>query len=145
NAFVFKEPLDGAILIGRINTKIVESWKSKLKHVVYIDCSPNEACYDSVMIDFDRATNLALTHLLDLNLKTIGFIGGKLTDVDKVEDRHKAFIKRMKKEKLYEKRKVYIGEFGMSEGYRLMSQAINDGELPEGFFIASDAMAIGAL
>lgn len=33
----------------------------------------------------------------------------------------------------------------MREGYRLMKKAIDQGHLPEAFFIASDSMAIGAL
>lgn len=40
---------------------------------------------------------------------------------------------------------MLIGEYSMREGYRLMKKAIDQGHLPEAFFIASDSMAIGAL
>lgn len=142
--YELEEHYDGVIMLGKIDTSIAESWKPQVKNIVYIDCSPNENMYDSVMIDFERATNQALTHLLELGLKRIGFIGGR-NPVDEVEAREEAFIKRMKKERLYNADHVFIGTFGIAEGYRLMEVAIQSGELPEAFFIASDAMAIGAL
>lgn len=148
DSFDLKEKVDGAILVGKVNPNVVESWKGKVNNAVYVDYSPNEEKYDSVMIDFNRATNIAITHLFEQGVKSFGFIGGQNTQptMDQpLEERQTAFIKRMKLEGLYNEKKVYIGQFEMSEGYRLMSEAIRDGDLPEGFFIASDAMAIGAL
>jgi LacI family transcriptional regulator len=45
----------------------------------------------------------------------------------------------------YRKDHVFIGEFSMRQGYELMKEAINKGDLPEAFFIASDSMSIGAM
>lgn len=135
---------DGAVMLGKIDTALVDSWKSKVKDVVYIDHSPDESLYDSVVVDFDRATNQALSHLLSLGLEKIGYIGGR-NPIEEQEAREISFIKRMKRENLYDPRLVFVGQFGMTEGYRLMKHVIKSSTLPEGFFIASDAMAIGAL
>ncbi|WP_204670998.1 LacI family DNA-binding transcriptional regulator [Gracilibacillus alcaliphilus] len=146
------QQLDGAILVGKIDPSLIYALKDKVEHFVYVDCSPNEDKYDSVMIDFDKATNLALTHLLKRNPQQIGFIGGYTIEhtVDYgekvvMDERHQAFVGRMKQEGRYREDQVFIGDFTMSEGYRLMKEAISKGKLPEAFFIASDPMAIGAL
>ncbi|WP_130859334.1 substrate-binding domain-containing protein [Gracilibacillus phocaeensis] len=145
------EELDGLIVIGGIDTTVVEQLSRKINHFVYIDYSPNEDEYDSVIIDLKKATNIALDHLLKLNHKKIGFLGGDQTEHTKkmkrrnVDERYLAYKEKMKKMGLYDSKHEFIGDFTMSDGYRLMNVAIQQGNLPEAFFIASDPLAIGAL
>ncbi|WP_066188305.1 LacI family DNA-binding transcriptional regulator [Gracilibacillus timonensis] len=144
--------LDGMILIGKVDPALLPTLQEKVKHVVYVDYSPDENQYDSVMVDFEKSTNLAIEHLLQLGAKTVGFIGGytfefidgQSKQISK-DERHTAFIEKMKEVGKYKKKHVHAGDFTMSDGYRLMKEAIAKGNMAEAYFIASDPMAIGAL
>ncbi|WP_130859337.1 LacI family DNA-binding transcriptional regulator [Gracilibacillus phocaeensis] len=144
--------LDGMILIGKVDPALPPILREKVKHVVYLDYSPDETQYDSVMVDFQKSTNLAIEHLLQLGAKTVGFIGGYTfefingQDKQKSKDeRHTAFIEKMKEAGRYKKKHVHVGDFTMSDGYHLMKEAIAKGNIADAYFIASDPMAIGVL
>ncbi|XJZ26716.1 LacI family DNA-binding transcriptional regulator [Bacillota bacterium Lsc_1132] len=143
--------LDGLIIIGRISEKAVKTVSNHIENVVYINHSPDDTLYDSVVIDFVKSSELAVGHLLSRGYKKVGYIGGeerlhldggKITIEDK---RLTTFEELMKREGLYNPNSIYIGEFTMLQGYELMKEALKQGDLPEAFFIASDPMAIGAL
>lgn len=142
---------DGLIVVGRLSKESLEYISDQMKNVVYINHSPNEAKYDSVVIDFKQATEQALKHLLDLGYQRIGYIGGREKEHHfgqqiEMEDMRKVTYDDTMKQKGYDHSgDSYISEYRMSEGYRMMGQAIEKGDLPEAFFIASDPMAVGAL
>ena len=143
------DDIDGLIVIGVMSLNLVNRVKCCSDHVVFVNHSPDENKYDSVVSDFQKATNSALDHLLGLGYKQIGYIGGKERESSTksvVEDkRHTTFIERMISENLFKEDHVFIGEYTMAQGYELMSEAINKGNLPSAFFIASDSMSIGAI
>ncbi|WP_163539984.1 LacI family DNA-binding transcriptional regulator [Gracilibacillus sp. YIM 98692] len=144
--------LDGLIVIGKLNKEVVESLHQKISHFTYIDYSPDPKKYDSVVIDFQQSTNRALDHLLDLGYQQIGFIGaqhGEHTKGNEMryfeDERHTVFKEKLTELGKYIEDQVFIGEFTMTDGYRLMKESITQGNVPEAFFIASDPMAVGAL
>jgi LacI family transcriptional regulator len=143
--------LDGLIVVGNISPDELNKICTNVKNVVYINFSPNEERYDSVIIDYEKATNKVLDHLIQLGYSRIGYIGGQdieifRTDKKIIEDkRHTTFIKRMKKENLYNSDFIFLGEYSMQHGYDLMKEALRKQIIPEAFFIGSDPMAIGAL
>lgn len=62
------------------------------------------------------------------------------------EDKRLTTFERFMKERdLFDTKAVFIGEYTMAQGYKLMKKAIQSTKLPEAFFIGSDPMAIGAL
>ncbi|WP_028562769.1 LacI family DNA-binding transcriptional regulator [Paenibacillus pinihumi] len=134
--------VDGLIFIDRSFDFTVEHAK-QVKNVVFIDSSPDVESFDSVVIDFERVTKLALDHLFSLGHTKIGYIGGFRTYG---KDLREYYYERLMKEKeLYNAEHVYIGEWGTPEGNRLMNEAIAKGNLPTAFFVASDPLAIGAI
>lgn len=146
------EELDGLIVIGKIDKELIQRLKQKIKHFVYVDYSPDEDQFDSVVIDFHKATNLALDHLLKQGYERIGYIGGVQALHDQTKERHlfedarhRVFNKKMAKIGKAADDHMFIGEFTMSDGYRLMKKSIEKGNLPDAYFIASDPMAVGAL
>jgi len=147
----FRNDLDGLIVIGSANPEFINKISIGTQHIIYINHSPNEAIYDSIIIDFKKATDLALDHLLGLGYKRIGYIGGNYVEhstdhrLVKKDNRQTNFENRMKKENLYNSNDIHIGEFTMKDGYELMKIALKQGNLPNSFFVASDPMAIGAL
>ncbi|WP_077623277.1 LacI family DNA-binding transcriptional regulator [Sediminibacillus massiliensis] len=144
--------MDGLIVIGKLNEETINLFTSKNKNAVYIDYSPDEEKYDSVVIDFEKATNIVIEHLFTCGKKRIGYIGGRQQEHFNGEkrsmnddERQQTFEKRMKQEGLFRPDDIYVSDYTMSQGYELMCQAIEKGDLPEAFFVASDPMAIGAL
>jgi len=144
--------LDGLIIVGKIDESLVETIHKQIKHLVFVDHSPDENRFDSIVIDFEKATWLALEHLMSLGYTDIGYIGGmqgkhiEANEKRVIDDeRYVFFTKKMKELGKYNDSHVFVGEFTMSDGYRLMKEAIQKGNLPEAYFIASDPMAVGAL
>lgn len=142
------EALDGIIAVGKFGPKEVEFFAAGAKQIVFVDCSPDEHRFDSVVIDLRQATVTVLDYLLRLGHTKIGYIGGReYVDGETPirDEREAAFYEYLYVKGLYDSRYVWIGAFTAEDGYRLMKEAVSGGDLPTAFFIASDSMAIGAL
>ncbi|MCP3027943.1 LacI family DNA-binding transcriptional regulator [Halobacillus sp. A5] len=140
--------IDGMIIVGRIPPEEIMAVKKLTNSITFVDFSPNDLIYDSVVIDFQRAMVEVLDHLLTLNHHNIGFIGGVLESRPNesfMDYREKAFREYLTSKNLFNENFVYIGQFGTEEGYRLMKKALQHRTLPSAFVVASDSMAIGAL
>lgn len=141
--------LDGVISIGKFSKAEVDEFSNYSKNIVFVDFSPNERLYDSIVINFRKAVLELLEYLLNLGHKKIGYIGGREyigENRELIEDeREITYFEFMKNRKIYDENYVYLGRFTAEDGYSLMKKAIEDGNLPTAFFIASDSMAIGAI
>lgn len=150
NGQIDKE-IKNLVVLGRIGSETLHQISDQLENVVYINHTVEEEQYDSVIFDFEKATKKALDHLLDLGYEKIGFIGGEETEhfrneQKEFEDERRVTFKTYMEEKgVFDSSSCYVGEFTMASAYNLMKKAIQKGDLPEAFFIASDSMAIGAL
>jgi LacI family transcriptional regulator len=139
------------IVVGRINTDLLEELGSQLENIVYINHMISEECADSVTIDFGSATKKAVSHLLDQGYKDIGYIGGQEIEhraggIAEIEEGRRATFQRvLEDKKMFNPEKCLIGKFAISEGYRLMDEMIQSGNVPRALFAASDSMAIGAI
>ncbi|WP_028562759.1 LacI family DNA-binding transcriptional regulator [Paenibacillus pinihumi] len=134
--------VDGLIFIDR-SYNFNDQPVKQMKNVVFVDSSPDIESFDSVVIDFERVTQQALNHLIGMGHTKIGYIGGPRAYG---KDPRQHFYERIMKEKgLFNTDYMYIGGWWSSEGNRLMNEAIDRGDLPTAFFIASDQLAIGAL
>ncbi|MFC0469225.1 LacI family DNA-binding transcriptional regulator [Halalkalibacter kiskunsagensis] len=142
--------LDGVIVVGRVSKDDLEMLSQKVtNNIAFVNYVPENNSYDTVVIDYEEATREALEHLFSLGHSNIGFIGGKekAQDGSVIQDqRHKAYEKIMKEKGKYNQDNVYISDqFLISDGYSSMMKAGGKSSLPSAFFIASDAMAIGAI
>ena len=144
---------DGLIVIGGIDPEDIKRYFPENDHVVFVTQVINIDEYDVVRSDLETATEGILDYLIELGHKKIGYIGGSETikkldggksyEIDDI--RKQIFEKKMKMMGLYEPKYVFIGDWSPAEGYELMKKAIELGNLPSAFVIASDPMAIGAL
>ncbi|QHT45653.1 LacI family DNA-binding transcriptional regulator [Bacillus sp. SB49] len=145
------DEIKNLIVVGRISEELLRALTDHLENVVYINHSTNDDVYDAVVIDFEHATRQAVEHLLELGYKDIGFIGGQEVEhfVDRTEDleegRKATFRKIMEEKGLFAEEKCLVGQFRISEGYRLMKEMIESSRVPEAVFASSDEMAVGAL
>jgi LacI family transcriptional regulator len=141
--------LDGVIAIGKFSKGDIEEFSMYSQKIVFVDSSPNEKKYDSIVIDFKNAMSEVFEYLRGLGHRRIGFIGGREyvgKHREPIEDERLEMYNRfMKDHDLYEPENIYIGRFTPEDGHDLMKKAVEKGNLPSAFFIASDSMAIGAL
>ncbi|GGA48549.1 putative HTH-type transcriptional regulator MsmR [Paenibacillus physcomitrellae] len=145
--------LDGLIVIGKFEFDPYNLFFNRIQNVVFVDYSPDEDRFDSVVVDFNKVTTTALDHLIGLGYTRIGLISsrdfinrfGSDSGIDSIDQRQSSFEAYMKQKNLYRPEHVHIGsDFSMSTGYQLMKAAVEKGNLPEAFLIGSDPMAIAA-
>jgi len=142
--------LDGVIVVGKVETELLPQSPHSEVPVVYID-HHGSGSSDSVQFDITGAARHAMAHLLMLGHRRIGYIGGasyirQQDGIQYIEDERQSLYTSMMRERdWFREDCMFVGRWGADEGYRLMKQAIRQGELPDAFFVASDPMAIGAL
>lgn len=140
--------LDGIIAIGLFDDNDIEKMKKVSKNIVFIDSSPNEKMYDSVVVDFKNAVKELMEYLYNLGHRKIGYIGGICYSRSEksvfVNYREKTYKEFMEKINGFKEEWVLKDKFSPEQGYNLMKKALNQKERPTAFFVASDPMAIGA-
>ncbi|WP_042357198.1 LacI family DNA-binding transcriptional regulator [Bacillus rubiinfantis] len=145
------EDIQGLIAIGKFSTKQVKELHDVHKYIVFVDSSPDEEKYDSVVIDFEKATEKVLQYFLKKGHEQIGYLGGREVFKDQTsviqDSRERTFRRYLTEKGLLNEAIVYTGNFTVEDGYTLMKRAILDcgDRLPSAFFAGNDSLAIGAL
>lgn len=142
------ESLDGIIAIGRFEKDDLSRFPEGFENIVFVDSSPDDNRFDSVVIDLRKSVSEVLDYLTGLGHTAIGYIGGhNVVNNKRVQDeRELVFMERLTARGLYDEAYVFTGENLYSEdGYKLMKTAISGEKLPTAFFIENDSMAVGAL
>ncbi|WAH42078.1 LacI family DNA-binding transcriptional regulator [Alicyclobacillus fastidiosus] len=144
DSFIDINQLDGLIVIGE-DAAFGPDVYASTQNVVFIDCQATIDKYDSVIIDYTKATREALNYLFGLGHREIGFIGGTQI-VERANERVHAFESFMQERELLRPTNIYVADGWMvNDGYEMMKQAIQSKAMPTAFFIASDLLAIGAM
>ncbi|MGG3467575.1 LacI family DNA-binding transcriptional regulator [Neobacillus pocheonensis] len=145
------EEIHGIIAIGKFSLKQAKELRKLTENIVFVDSSPDDDTYDSVVSNFTKATENVLQHFIERGHTKIGYIGGREMYKDEtavIDDPRRVSFERILVDKeIYDPSLVYIGSFSVNDGYNLMKQAISDHResLPTAFFVGNDPMAIGAL
>lgn len=141
--------VDGIIAIGRFSDDEINEISVISSNIVFLDSSPLESKYDSVVLNYRLGLTEALEHLLKLGHRQIGFIGGVVVGDHKetiVDHRIREFSSFLEERNLFEPELVFLGSrISSSEGYRLVSDILKVPKLPTAFFVSNDSMAAGAL
>lgn len=162
--------MNGVIAIGKFSLAKCAQLKATCRHLVFVDSSPIEQLYDSVVIDAEQAVKAAMSALWGEGYRDIAYFGGQeiVPDFETPlgEQRKKAFIEFLQEKAVDPEEKVFIRgsaaglkgdhpkqeqdwtKFGFSPetGYAL-AQAFLQAEkpLPEVIFCGNDSIALGAL
>lgn len=141
--------LDGFIAIGKFSREDIQEFSAFSKNIIFVDSSPDDKVYDSVIIDIAGATLEVLRNIMSKGHTSIGFIGGReYVGKDKIplqDERERIYREFTKDKGIYEEGNIYIGSFTTEGGYDMMKKAVSKGDIPEVFFVASDSMAMGVI
>ena len=146
---IYKD-LDGIIAIGIFESNEIKKLTELSNNIIFIDSSPEEWEFDSIVVDLKYGAKKALEYLYSLGHKNIGYIGAKViphnSDVgsELINYREATYKKFMNDINNYKDEWIFKGNFTLEDGYILMKEALKLKEIPSAFFIASDPMAIGA-
>jgi DNA-binding LacI/PurR family transcriptional regulator len=100
---------------------------------------------DTVTIDNITGAYTAVTHLLELNHRRIGIIGG-FPALSTGRDRYEGYRKALSAAGIKPDDKlVKVGNFKIESGYRLAVDFINSSQPPTAIFAANNLMTLGAL
>lgn len=138
--------IDGIICLGTFKQADIETIKSFKKPSVFVDSNPDENHFDSVVIDFNSATKNALTYLIELGHKNIGFIGGVETDMygNRFKDlRQDVFESYLKEKQIFKEEFVKIGGYNPKDGYLILKEMLSKELKPTALFVANDTIAVG--
>ena len=118
------------------------------KNIVFIDSSPNESKFDSVMFDLNASVREILSTLIDRGYKKIGYIGGveeiSLT-VKLGRKRELIFRDYLFQKNMLESKYIHIGSMTSESGYKLMKKILEKSEKAEVYVCSNDSIALGAL
>lgn len=144
NSYSSFDDLGGVVVIGE-NHAAADYFRHRSQRVVFVDRCVDPDRYDSVVVDFYRATRAVIDHLLRVGHRTVGFIGS--LDIGLVSDpRQEAFQAYMSARGLYRPEHMFGGRnWSVNEGYELGRAAIAAGPLASAYFVASDPLAVGVM
>lgn len=142
---------DGVIAIGKFSEEQIEDIIKTNDNVIFVDSDTLKYGCSCVLSDFAGSVDSVIDHFLSHGQRKIGMLAGEEHTSDQkdslIDPRFKQFKHRLSELNLYNPQYVFIGKFLPESGYDMMNQAIEKlGEnLPQAFFAANDAIALGAL
>ncbi len=142
--------LDGIFAIGRFNNTEIKSLESKTSNIVFIDSSPNDEIYSSVIPNYKLGVTLAIKHLIKSGHEKIGFIGERLTlgngKEKTLDSRIIHFESQLNELNLLNKDYIIDCEMNSQSGYKHIIKFLEEQkDIPTAFFISSDAIAPGVM
>ena len=70
------ESVNGIICVGKFTKDEVKLFNTASENLVFVDSTPDESKFDSIVLDFTLAVKSVLNLLIDKGYKKIGYIGG---------------------------------------------------------------------
>ncbi|QAR86636.1 LacI family DNA-binding transcriptional regulator [Pediococcus acidilactici] len=142
---------DAVIAVGKFSEPQVKELAAVTGNLVFVDDDQFAAGFDSVITDFQLATERVVDYFWQRGIKEIGIIHGAEMTTDHqltVTDRRMlGFQAAMEKRGVFEPKFVFEGDYTSDSGFKMMQKAIDTlgDQLPTAFFVANDPMAAGAL
>ena len=140
--------VDGLICIGKFTSAQIATFEKISRHIVFIDSTPNDQLFDSIVIDYHKAVRSALDYLLERRYRAIGYNGGAeiINHNIKLGERRELYFREyLSRNNLLNIDYIHVGEFTVESGYHLMKEAIDKGNYAKAYFCANDNIAFGAL
>ncbi len=145
------EELDGIFAIGRFTEKEIQNFREYTDNIVFIDSSPNELKYFSIVPNYHLAVRLALNYFREKGHKKIAYVGGVYsfgnTKEVIMDDRFYYYrVSMLNAQNFDENLVIDCNHMKPQEGYESIIQYLNTHkDIPTAMFIASDAVAPGVI
>ncbi|MEA1975349.1 MAG: LacI family DNA-binding transcriptional regulator [Bacillota bacterium] len=140
--------VDAIVAIGKYSDIEVKEFAKISSNLVFVDCSPNDKLFDSVVIDFRKAVRNVLDYFISLGHVNIAYIGGKEyvgRNANEISDPREEYFKKYLIEKgIYNEKYIRTGVFSVEDGYNLAYKLVNEEKITA-IFVASDSMAVGVI
>ena len=143
-----EDNFDGIICIGKFSPTHIRRFKKVSKNLVFVDSSPDESTFDSVVLDFNYAVKSVLRYLIKRNYKKIGYIGGIeyiSSSLSLGERRELVFRDYLFQKNMLFTKYIHVGSFTSESGYKLMKNVLAKKDRADVYFCANDSIALGAL
>lgn len=132
--------VDGIIALGSFNGSDIKVLEETSKPIVFVDTYPEEDIFDSIVIDFKKATSRALEYLVNLGHSRIAYIGGNNSGTDLREKTYREFMIR---NEIFNTEYLRISGYAPRDGYMEMKELLGLENRPTAVFVANDSIAIG--
>lgn len=144
------ENLSGIVAVGRFPLSDVEAMAALSPNLVFLDSSPLESLYDSVVLGYELGISLALEHLFRLHHKRIGFVGPSYNLDERrhleLEIRRQIFIRLMKEQDLFDPQLLLETPMRKNESHKAVEDFLKSGTpCPTAFLCVNEESAIGTL
>lgn len=145
------EPLkgvNGLVCIGKFSQDEMIEFEKITRNIIFLDMSTPQIVNHTITLDFETAIYDALNYLTLLGHQKIGYLGGKeyLNDGQLYTDtRLSSFIQYCEDHQIDYKSYIMEGDYSSESGYVMMCDMINNNDLPDAIFAASDPIAMGAI
>lgn len=145
-----KEKYDGILALGKFSKEDCDNIASLSDTVLFVDYDAYDFGYNSLVVDFKQGVHLALNHLLEKNISSMGILTGdekvKGTGEEIKDPRLSFYEKEMLEYPEIKSDFIFHAPFTVKGGYDKMKEVLTHEEkLPEALFCASDALAIGCM
>lgn len=145
--------IDGIIAIGYFTDKQIESLRAISGNIAFLDSSPNELLYDSVVLNFELGIKQALDYLRSLGHTRIGYIGPKrLSDETQrivLEPRRRYYEHYMREAGFFEQNLIFEtpmrSQVAVEHELQLRLSAMDSDKRPSALVTVNEETAIGAI
>lgn len=145
--FVIENNVDGIIIAGSTDDALINYIHQLGIPLVLIDYLPRQGEFHAVMIDNFRGAYDAVSHLIKIGHKNIGFISGSF-DNSNIKERYFGYQQALEEYNLsMDQRFICTDEenSGIENGINAARKLIQNMPMPSAVFVANDAQAIGCL
>lgn len=143
-------PLDGIIAIGRFTRSEIRDFRSYTENLVFLDSSPDEERYCSIVPNYHLAIKQALKCFWEKGCQHVAYLGSVYTYGDvkelSVDPRYYYYKNSLLEKGLFDPGFVIDCEMNSQSSYEAVKTYLEEGKaLPDAVFASSDAVAPGLL
>lgn len=145
--FLLEHNVDGVIIAGRVNEKLIAYVERMGLPLVLVDFAIPRKQYSSIQIDNQKGACLAVEHLVRLGHRDIGFVGGDITHPS-IAARYTAFRDCLADHDITPNPYLVVAELpgtAVQDGVDGLKAILDRGGHPTALFAANDAIAIGCM
>lgn len=143
-------PIDAVVAIGRFTTGEIQSFHRYTDKIVFLDSSPDEQRYCSIVPNYHLAVRLVLNHFFAHGHTKIAYVGSVRTYGDTkalvTDPRYYYYQTTMMNRELFRNDLVINCKTTAQSSYEVMTKHLKEhDDLPTALFISSDTVVPGVL